>query len=361
MTYNQLKAKPGDYIFNSIGLAVGRINTDTTEDNRWTADGKCSIANGFIKATGISPSDAKRFHNSVSTNPNAYLLKGYTIVLQLKELPIEMWAVTASEILGSEYNDFQEMLEALSKQPELERQAKLHVMEKFFKKERTALKKKTTISKAGKRIVDAFVEKSNKEFEESGKLHNCAPDYGLNKLTDLYLDGKPLDVPMSFLFGPYGNYDLQRITDKNACYKYFDEVAIHDLKNPIYSSPEAIAKLIWDEDKEGIEAMKFAFVALITLKKKPEFSKYTAHAFAHHYYTWYNFTIPELTDDIQKQVEKKYRQMLRSEQPMKDTDVRHRYFSYMGRFYSRPELAHFDTQCTSEYLEDYKQYLRDNE
>ena len=52
MTFTTLKAKPGDLVLNDDGLAVGRINKDLTEDNRWTADGKCSIANGFLKATG---------------------------------------------------------------------------------------------------------------------------------------------------------------------------------------------------------------------------------------------------------------------------------------------------------------------
>ena len=102
MTFTELKAKPGDYVFNDAGLAVGRINKDLTEDNRFTAFGKCSIANGFIKATNLTPSDAKRFHKAVESNPNGYILMGYTICLQLKELPVEMWCVKAAEILGGD-------------------------------------------------------------------------------------------------------------------------------------------------------------------------------------------------------------------------------------------------------------------
>ena len=75
MTYTELKAQPGDYVFDKDGLAIGRINNDLTEDNRFTAFGKCSIANGFIKATNLTPTDARRFHKAVEKNPNGYVLR----------------------------------------------------------------------------------------------------------------------------------------------------------------------------------------------------------------------------------------------------------------------------------------------
>ena len=159
MTFTELKATPGDYVFDTDGLAIGRINIDLTEDNRFTAFGKCSIANGFIKASGVSPNDARRFHKAVESNPNGYLLKGYTICLQLKELPVEMWCVKAAEILGGEFEDLKEMLEELSKQPDKERQAKLSVLEKFFKKEyKSYLKKQEKEPGYWTEKIDRFFE-----------------------------------------------------------------------------------------------------------------------------------------------------------------------------------------------------------
>ena len=175
MTFTELKAKPGDYVYSDKGLVVGRINNDLTEDNRWTAEGKCSIANGFIKAAGISPKDARRFHKAVESNPNGYTLQGYTVVLELKELPVEMWAVKAAEILGGEFEDLRAMLEELSKQPEKERAAKLAVMEKFFKKERNSnteykkrlRKTKKEIAELDKRFGDLFKKFSRVRWLEA--------------------------------------------------------------------------------------------------------------------------------------------------------------------------------------------------
>ena len=154
MTYTELKAKPGSYIYNDSGLAVGRINNDLTEDNRFTAFGKCSIANGIIKASGYTPKNPESFHKAVQSKPNGYVLMGYTVCLELSELPVEMWCVKAAEILGGEYEDLKEMLTELSKQPEVERQAKLTSLSKMFAKEKKAIKRKPKLSKAAKENID---------------------------------------------------------------------------------------------------------------------------------------------------------------------------------------------------------------
>ena len=187
MTFTELKAKPGEYVYNKDGLVVGRINNDLTEDNRFTAFGACSIANGFIKASNLTPSDAKRFHNAVNANPNGYVLMGYTIALELKELPVEMWAVKAAEILDGEFEDLKEMLVELSKQPEKERAAKLSVLEKFFTKEKKQLQKKPALSPTAKKQVDEYFENWKENLDNCFSLQDAKENNLWEEFTFAYM------------------------------------------------------------------------------------------------------------------------------------------------------------------------------
>lgn len=161
--FNSLGAKPGELVFNKDGLAVSRINKDGTEDNRWTAEGECSMANGLIRISKWIPSDTSGFHSEVESKPNSYILKGYTLFYEVCALPVEVWALKAAELLDGEFNDLQDLLSELSKNPEKERQAKLTALRKLF----GGYKKKPTLSKKAKEDVDEFFE----DYEENIRKH----------------------------------------------------------------------------------------------------------------------------------------------------------------------------------------------
>ena len=152
--FNDHGASPGDYVYNDDGVAIGRINKDLTEDNRFTADGKCSQANGVIKTSGWTPPNPDRFHKEVEANPNKYLLKGFTLFHEITELPVEMWALRAAELLDGEFEDLEDLMRNLSKQPEKERNAKVYALRKLFSKKNL----KPTLSPSAKRKVDDFFD-----------------------------------------------------------------------------------------------------------------------------------------------------------------------------------------------------------
>ena len=326
MTYTELKAEPGSLVYSNAGLVVGRINNDLTEDNRWTANGKCSIANGFIKASGISPKDARSFHKSVETNPNGYILKGYTIVLQLKELPVEMWAVKAAEVLGGEFNDFEEMLEQLSKQPEKEREAKLAVLEKFFQKEKKSYCRKTRLTPTARQKVDEIISELSARYENKGRvLYNT--ETIINEIMDAYLDKEEITIPMSMICGCHNEHRLNRIKDKFAAMKYFDETYAAALYNTPYKNPKAFARHLWKKIfKDEYDALRKAFVAHYVFGNS--FKKYSLYHFVQHYKPTNSHRIPEINEVIERKINEQLSLMLSSKAPMKEFDIRHRVINF---------------------------------
>lgn len=325
MTYTELKAKPGDLIFSDSGLAVGRINVDLTEDNRWTADGKCSIANGFIKASGISPTDARRFHKAVETNPNGYVLKGYTICLQLKELPVEMWAVKAAEILDGEFDDFQEMLKELSKQPEVEREAKLSVLMRFFKKELSSTNKPKGMTPAAKERIDYFIQQEIEYLDDDGILtffnKNRSVVFELISL-DVSLD----EIPMSYVFGVENI--LWRITRKEYGYKYFNN-ELEKLDHPVWNNRnEIIMEQYQNKLNEMYEDRILFCYYLIKKKEDKKFSKFDLPRFS--------LDVKYELGEYREPAEALLKNLLSSKKPIdKQFDVRSKYFDYtMGQFSS---------------------------
>ena len=336
--YTELKAQPGDYVFSDSGLVVGRINNDLTEDNRFTAFGKCSIANGFINATNLTPTNARSFHNSVESNPNGYVLKGYTICLQLKELPVEMWAVKAAEILDGEFEDFEQMLEELSKQPEKERQAKLSVLAKFFTKEKTHAKTKERLTPAAKQNVDMYIEEMKERWNEDKEvwLHS----YNKYILFDMIEDGESIEhIPPSF----YIDLEswLTRIKFKAPAFAYFDEKA-KTIDIPDWQRKEDWIKREYEKEVSKRYESKLIFAYYLLRKREGNFTLDNLSK-AYHDTGLSSFDFGE----YKPQAEKLLKKLLSNSKPIdKSFDVRHRYFYFTEfgpSFYSRGRFTYSNT------------------
>jgi hypothetical protein len=125
-TTERPKGKPGEYIFDyDKGAYVGRLKSDSTEDRRFTREGDCSLMNGIIKATDYVPKNPKSFAETFS-EPNSYLLSGFTVVFDCLDLDPEMWVSKAAELADiSGDNSIRDILDHISQFPVIEREAKL--------------------------------------------------------------------------------------------------------------------------------------------------------------------------------------------------------------------------------------------
>lgn len=126
----------GEYVWDSDkNRFTSRIKNDGTEDRRFIADGQCSFLNGFISLTGYTPKDPDAYQQELLGMPNHFMLKGVTLVHNLKVMPPEMWATEVALITGEHYSSISEMLTAISFCEDVEREAKLTAFARFFGEE----------------------------------------------------------------------------------------------------------------------------------------------------------------------------------------------------------------------------------
>lgn len=167
MTYTQLKAKPGDYVWNEDQVQfVGRINKDGTEDKRFSQGGLCSLLNTILEQTGYVPSEPQAFARKIAEHRKSdYLVKGYGVVVKCYDLSAEMWAATAANYLGNEFNGIADILNCVSQSKDIEHKSKLETLALIFGKE---LKSKNLADYAGvtefeKRLQDERKAKAKEE------------------------------------------------------------------------------------------------------------------------------------------------------------------------------------------------------
>ena len=137
MTFTELKAKPGDYVWNESQVQfVGRINKDGTEDKRFSKGGLCSMLNNIIAETGYVPTNPQQFASKIADHKQSdYLVKGYGVLVNCYDLSAEMWAAKAAEHLGIEGNGIADILACVSKSKETEHKAKIESLALIFGKE----------------------------------------------------------------------------------------------------------------------------------------------------------------------------------------------------------------------------------
>jgi hypothetical protein len=137
MSYTQLKAKPGSYIWDETKVQfVGRINKDGTEDKRFKKGGLCSLLNTLLEKTGYVPEHPQMFAERLASHAQTkYLVKGFGLVVDCITLSPEHWAAKAVEKLGTEANGIADILEQVSQSKEAERQAKVEALALIFSKE----------------------------------------------------------------------------------------------------------------------------------------------------------------------------------------------------------------------------------
>lgn len=137
MTFTELKAKPGQYIWNENQTQfVGRINKDGTEDKRFSRGGVCSMLNNIIKETGYVPTNPQVFATKIAEHKsNNYLVKGYGVIVKCYDLSAEMWVAKAAEHLGVEGDGIADILKHVSKSKTSEHKAKIETLALIFGKE----------------------------------------------------------------------------------------------------------------------------------------------------------------------------------------------------------------------------------
>tara|TARA_R110002012_G_scaffold307077_1_gene512367 strand:+ start:1586 stop:2491 length:906 start_codon:yes stop_codon:yes gene_type:complete len=190
MTHTQLKAKPGDYVWNEDQVQfVGRINKDGTEDKRFSQGGLCSLLNTILEQTGYVPSEPQAFAKKIAEHRKSdYLVKGYGVVVKCYDLSAEMWASTAANYLGNEFNGIADILNCVSQSKDIEHKSKLETLALIFGKE---LKSKNLADYAGvtefeKRLQDERKAKAKEETarkKSEKKLKKWIHDAFKNKVT----------------------------------------------------------------------------------------------------------------------------------------------------------------------------------
>jgi hypothetical protein len=165
MTYTELKAKPGQYVWDEDKIQfVGRINKDGTEDKRFSKGGLCSLLNTIIETTGYVPKQPQLFASRIAEHRKSdYLVKGYGVVVRCYDLSAEMWAAKAAELLGQECDGIADILSKVSESKASEHKAKIESLALIFGKE---LKSKKLADYAG---VTEFEQRLHEEREQRSK------------------------------------------------------------------------------------------------------------------------------------------------------------------------------------------------
>lgn len=191
MTFTELKAKPGQYVWDEEKIQfVGRINKDGTEDKRFSKGGLCSLLNTVIEETGYVPAKPQLFASRIAEHRKSdYLVKGYGVVVQCYDLTAEMWAAKAAEVLGEECDGIGDILAKVSQAKEVEHKAKIESLALIFGKE---LKSKKLADHAGvqefeqrlkdqrrKRAAEAKQQQLEDEFNNYVDKLNYALEYFL--------------------------------------------------------------------------------------------------------------------------------------------------------------------------------------
>ena len=137
MTYTQLKAKPGEYVWDEEATQfVGRINKDGTEDKRFSKGGLCSLLNTVLEETGYIPKNPQVFAKTIANHKKThYLVKGYGVIVKCYDLSAEMWVAKAAEALGIEGDGITDILKHVSKSKQSEHKAKIESLALIFGKE----------------------------------------------------------------------------------------------------------------------------------------------------------------------------------------------------------------------------------
>ena len=210
MTYTELKAKPGEYIWDEKEVQfIGRINKDGTEDKRFSKSGLCSLLNNIIKETGFIPSNPQSYANKIANHKSdKYLVKGYGVIVKCYDLSAEMWVAKAAEHLGIEGNGITDILEQVSKSKVSEHKAKIETLALIFGKELKSKKLAdlTEVTDFEKRLKEQRKELSQEKAKkrEEAKLKKWIHDA---------FDNSPLTLvrtalPMFEFKGYRGNNEL---------------------------------------------------------------------------------------------------------------------------------------------------------
>lgn len=200
MTFTELKAKPGEYIWDEQKIQfVGRINKDGTEDKRFSKGGLCSLLNNIIETTGYVPNNPQKFAKRIAEHKQTqYLVKGYGVIVKCYDLNAEMWVAKAAEHLGIEGDGIADILQHVSTSKQTEHKAKIESLALIFGKELKSKKLAdlTDVTEFEKRLRNQRRELAVKE-KEAIKLAQL--EYAMNKMSETITDWVVANNPKTIL------------------------------------------------------------------------------------------------------------------------------------------------------------------